>query len=450
MRPGCIWRGLNQKLPPLGLGYLAAVVEREGFKVRILDLSVWGEGKIRRDLRKVFSRFPARFLGVTATTPEIGSALGVARIYREVHPQSRVVFGGAHPSVMAEELISDPGVDLVLRGEGEDSLPRLLKGENPARIPGVVGKNGEAKTEKIPAPEIVDLDNLPFPAYHLLPMKKYTPPLGGYRELPATSMLISRGCPYRCSFCAPESISRRVRFRSPRAIIEEIKLLQRDFGIREISFYDENFTLNPKQVEELCRRLMDQRIRLSWSCRTRVDLVDAEILGLIRKAGCHQIGYGIESGDEKTLEYLHKDFRLAEIHSALEKTRKAGLEIRASFILGTPGETEESLTRTLELSRHPAIGIAFYNILVPLPGTPIFREALARGDLLSRDFDDYDGSQALLKLPHLSPARAGAAYRQAYRKFYFRPRIWKDRFMRIRSLRDLMTVLRAGKNLCQM
>jgi radical SAM superfamily enzyme YgiQ (UPF0313 family) len=441
-----IWRTIMGCTPPLGLALLGAVLERAGHAAAVIDANaeMLGEEQFRQRLEGLRAAHGApAWVGLTSSTNTFHAALRFARVVRAVFPGAKVVFGGVHASILPDEALAEPAVDAVARGEGEETLLALLRGEAPARIPGLSFRDGGASVHTPDREQLADLAELPIPAYHLLPMHLYRPALGSYRRLPAVGTVISRGCPGRCTFCYGHHLGRLTRYRPIASVLEEIHLLQANWGIRELSFYDDTFTARRGYVAELCEALLAARVDLTWSCFSRVDTVSPELLDLMRRAGCHQICFGIESGSEEILKNIRKHISLPKAKDAIAWTRKAGIETRATFMLGNPGETLQTMEQTLRLALELDPDIALFNITTPFPGTEMFAWADERGYLTTKDWSAYDLSRPVMCLPTVSQEQILAFYAAAHRRFYRRAGYLMRRLLRIRTLEDVRSNWRA-------
>ena len=281
------------------------------------------------------------------------------------------------------------------------------------------------------------LDTLPLPAYHLLPVHLYRPSLGNYRRLPAMGIISSRGAQGKCTFCFVGVNGRRIRYRSPENVIQEIVYLRDHYGIREISFYDDNFTTSQKRVKQFCWLLQENRIDITWTCASRVDTVNEPLLRLMQQSGCHQISYGIESGDEQILKNIRKNIDLRTAKETIRLTQKCGIDAKIYLMIGNPGETASTLQKTLDFAlQSGAVGFIL-SIATPFPGTELYRWAREHNYLKSDNWADYDTARGVMELPTISRAALRDFYIYAHRKLYLRPSlIWK-RLLKIRSWQDL-------------
>ncbi|MFZ4396986.1 MAG: B12-binding domain-containing radical SAM protein, partial [Kiritimatiellia bacterium] len=306
-KEGNIWKKISGLMPPLGLAYIAAYLERNSIKVKIIDLHA--EEESLAELLNTSGINP-NFIGITATTMTFAPALATATECRKKYPNAKITLGGVHPTILPEEALREQTVDYVIRGEGELPFYELVSG---AAIEGIAGLSYKMDGKYIHNPErpvIADMDSLPPPAYHLLPVPKYRPSTGSSKRLPAISVMTTRGCPGKCTYCLGSYLGGKVRMHSIKYIIGVIKDLQRNYGIREINFYDDTFTTFKLKVREFCRALIDEKIDITWVCFARIDFVDEETLRLMQQAGCHQVMYGIESGNEQILKNINKNTRL--------------------------------------------------------------------------------------------------------------------------------------------
>jgi radical SAM superfamily enzyme YgiQ (UPF0313 family) len=441
IRSGNIWKKIEGSMPPLGLAYVASYLEKNSIKVRIIDIHA--EKLPAVSLLDTVVNNPA-YIGITATTMTVVSALETAAVCRIKFPGAKIVFGGVHPTIMPEDVLKSPDVDFVIRGEGERPFLELIQGKSLPEIPGLSYKMDGAYVHNPEGALIENLDTLPFPAYHLLPVKNYIPTLGSYKRLPAISLITSRGCPGKCTFCLGSYLGGKVRIHSTQYIIAEIKTLIKDYGIKEISFYDDTFTAFKNKVRDFCNIIINEKIDITWPCFARVDFVDEDILKLMKKAGCHQIMYGIESGNDEILKNIKKRTSLKRAVEVVAMTKKAGIECRATFMLGNPGETQQTMEETLAFAKKLDPDIALFNITTPYPGTEIYAWADSNGYLKTKDWSKYDLSNSVMDIPGLSSTEVEKFYKKVHREFYGRPLYLFRRLLRLRSLNDLIVAIKAA------
>lgn len=435
------WKNIGSCLPSLGLAYIASYLEARGHAVEIMDCTAMRYGLA--DIERLFKlrAAPPALLGITATTPLIENALAVAAACKRLFPGTKVVLGGVHPTVLPGEVLAHPAVDIVARGEGEETMLEIAEGRKPGEILGISFKEDGRVVHNPDRPLIKDLDTIPPPAYHLLPMDRYYPATGSYRNLPAMSLFATRGCPGRCTFCY-RTFYGRLRKRSAANIVAEVELLYRNYGIREIAFYDDAFTSFKETVFEFCDLLHKRGLKLTWTCFTRVDLIDEELLRAMKKAGCHLILFGVESGDERILKAINKRIDLGRVKEAVAAARRIGIDTRASFMLGNQGETEESVRKTIDFAFELDPDQVHFNIATAYPGTELYNWARENGYLTSSSWSDHNMSEINLRLPTISPERLKYYYARVHGDFYFRPRIVLRRLFKIRTLAQLRQEVR--------
>lgn len=419
-----IWRYINPVIPPIGLAVLAATLEEQGVSVQIIDAHAEQLSDI--DILKRVGN--PLYIGITSTTPEIGEAKRLSKLFRESLPRTKIIMGGVHPTVEHVALIEDGSCDAVVRGEGELPVTYIAQGVHWSDVPSLTWRDEQGNAVVNPDGGVTaDIDKSPFPAYHLLPMHKYRPALGAAKRSPAMGIITSRGCPGGCNFCVSGSNPEKTRYVSPERVIEHIVFLQERYGVKEILFYDDTFTGSRHRVEEICRLIIDKGLDVSWVCFARVDTVTPDLLSLLKQAGCHQISYGIESPDAGTLALMNKRINVTKVQQAVCWAQAAGLDVRGAFMLGSPGETVEAMHKTIGYAIDLGIDYAMFNITTPFPGTRLYEQSESEGWLEHRDWKRYDLSQPVLNLPTASRDQVKAAYGRAYLRFYLRPKYFLSR-----------------------
>ncbi len=439
---GHLAKGTGGRYPPLGLLYVAGYCESRGHDVCVRDAIV--EDLSFDEIESFIRENQPRFVGITSVTAQIRRAQRVAEICKRVSPHSKVVLGGTHASVVPDDVLEDRNIDFVIRGEGEYTFTQLVEGESMDLIRGLSYRQGGplGKVRHNPLGEpIRDLDALPMPAYHLTPFEKYRPSVGSYRRVPSVAMMSTRGCPGKCIFCT--SAETALRTRTAENIVSEIETLQKRYGVREVNFYDDTFTIFKQNVVRFCDLIVERGIDLSWSCFARADCVSDALLRKMRAAGCHQILYGVESADLTVLKNIQKEIDLDRTREAVRMTQKAGISVRATFMFGNPGETVTSMRRTIDFAKELNPDIAMFNITAPLPGTKLYDWAKRNGHLLTEDWRDFDAAKVIMELPSVSRDDVNRMYRTAYREFYLRPMYLLRRLARWRNIEDVKMSVRA-------
>lgn len=416
-KKGNIWKEVSGVVIPHGLAIIAACLVKDNIDTKVLDVSALRLNT--EDIVVFIKNEKFDYFGFTATTFVIEDSLKIAKVCKDTCSGSKIIFGGVHPTIFPEEVLNNEFVDYVVRGEGEESVVELLK-NGPGSVKGISYKRNGKIIHNPARPLLENLDSIPLPAYQLFPMSAYHPAVGGYRQVPAISMITSRGCPGRCSFCYKDMFGTKIRMRSAESIVNEIFFLADNYGIREITFYDDTFTASKERTIGFCELLIQKRIHISWSCMSRVDFVNEKILKLMKKSGCHQICYGIESGDEQILRNINKPLLLKKSEEICRLTKSVGIALRTSFMLGNPGETEQSLKKTIDFAIKLKPDIVQFNITTPYPGSEMFNWAKENNYLKTFDWSNYDLSHMIMNLPSVSSDLVEKYYKLAYRKFYLR------------------------------
>lgn len=367
---------------PLGILYVASTLEEAGHKVNAFDpLPTVDDAKI---IRKIVQWGPD-VVGISCTTAQMGRGLAFSHLIKEMNPDVKTVFGGYHTTAHPLEVLRDESVDFVIRNEGEITM-RELCGElesghtDLAKVDGLGYKeDGHMKLNR-PRELVQNLDVLPHPSRHLLPVEWYLRPPGkirGYWLERSCTMMASRGCPYFCNFCGSNAVFGRVpRYRSAENVIEEIKLLQEAWNVEGVWFADDEFTINEKWCKDFSEKLAAEKLDFVWSCQARVNHGDMELLRAMRKSGCVQIDYGVESGSQKVLNALRKGTTPKMIREKFKMTRDAGIRTGASHIIGGPGETWEDLQMTYDQVQAIKPNFADFYFLTPLPGSEFYDQAV--------------------------------------------------------------------------
>lgn len=429
--------GAGLSMPPLGLLSIAAYARRElpALKLKVLDCPA--ARLSAADLEREAAAFAPDVAGVSVYTGTFSASLAAAAAVRRAAPRCFTVAGGPHASARPVQCLK--GFDAAVAGEGERTFAELLKrlasGAAPAGLPGLVSSPGD-----IPArPEPLDVDSLPFPARDLVDLRAYRPSLFAYRRLPSASVVTSRGCPYSCGFCSKSVFGASYRAQSPGRVLAEIEDLVGNHGVREISFQDDTFTADRERVLRLCALLKERRPGLGWSCMTRVDLVDPELLRAMAGAGCFSVAFGIDGSDDASCGLMGKGFDAARAAGAVAAARAAGIETRGYYVFGYPGETADSLRASLGRIKAIDTDHVFFAFAHPFFDTPLYREARARGLLAATDeelLDAHDNSEPLVSVPGMSREELKRFYKRAYPSYYLRPRQLARRLATPRGLAE--------------
>ncbi len=417
-------RFLGITAPPLGLAYIAAVLEEAGYSVRILDCPPlemsWEE------FRRTVRRLKPKIVSIMATTPIINQAYKAAKIVKEELEDAIVCLGGYHPTFMDVECLREcEHVDIVVRREGEFTLLDLVRAfidgvKSLSDILGITYRREDDIVRNPDRPLIQDLDALPLPARHLLPMDRYT--FFGTRTS-ATTVITSRGCPVGCDFCASSQMhGRKLRMHSAERVVSEVAHVHERYGSDIIAFVDDTFTYDRRRVEKICRLMIEAGLDVTWGCAARVDTIDRELLELMREAGCSVLFFGVESGSQEILDNVGKGFTVRQTKRAFKLCREMGIRTVASAVIGLPGETHETARATIKLLKELNPDYAVVSVATPYPGTRFFQEVVEKELLVEEDWDKFTLMEPVAATTELSPEEIKRYQRRAMLEFYLRPR----------------------------
>lgn len=409
--------------PPLGIAYMAGVLQENHIDVEILDASA--EDMDFKDVEKELLKRKPDLVALTALTPTIGRALETAQVVKETLPDSIVVMGGYHPTFNFIETLEDENVDIVIRGEGEYIMLNLVQAlENQSSLHDVKGivfedKNSKEIVVNPEAPLIQDLDELPFPALNLLPMKKYRLL---NMDTHMTTMITTRGCPMQCSFCSSAAMhGKKIRERSVENIVDEIEYLKTNYDIDTIAFMDDTFTLKKRKVMAICDEILKRNIEIMWGCTSRVDTLDEKLLKKMKEAGCITIFIGVESADQQQLDNMCKNTTIAKIENAFKIAHKLKIRTIASVALGMPGDTKEIMNKTVKFVHKLKPNYAIYSLATPYPGTRFYKEAFEKNLIKIKDWSKYTLITPILETIDCSLNDMRKIQAKAFMKFYLRP-----------------------------
>lgn len=387
-------RAYNHHRPPLALMLLASILEKNGIRTEIIDpkseKAVVGRQRdiIVKYILKQIEKLNPRIVGITCYTPEFNDIIELSNKIKKKIRNIKIIVGGIHPTLRPKEFFSeDSPVDFVVIGEGEITLYELadaiLNTKNYDDISGI-GYYDKTKKEYIQTsarPLITDLDAMPFPAYEKVDMKYYTLPNPySIRGLFLSSfyILVGRGCPSQCTFCVSAELrkilapGKSLRCRSAKNVVDEIEFLKKAYQIDSFYFIDDNFTIRRDLVSDICNELIERKLNLIWGCSARINTVSEELLQKMKKSGCVQIDFGVESGSPEVLKRLKKGIKIDRIKNIFEICHRSGIRTFANILINTPEETEEDLKLTLELLDAIRPTVTSFNIFIPYIGTEIY------------------------------------------------------------------------------
>ena len=436
------------KLPSLGIGYIAAVLAQDGYDVTIIDKCI-SLDEISAQANEIISINP-EVVGFYCISENFLYIMEILRIIKGRSPAIITVIGGPHVYGLPEQGMEFPWVDYSIWGEAETTLHQLLashfKPDAFQKIAGLIYRENDVI--KINPMIISDnLDDFPFPARHLYPpLNQYRPSILAYKQLPATGIITSRGCAHRCIFCHSGRGDFRLRFHSAEYVLEEMKQLKMDFGIKELIIFDDTFLVNKNRVVSICEGIIRNNLNLSWSCNARADNLSKELLKLLKRAGCWLVQIGVESGNQDILKTIKKGITLKQVEQACRLAYDEGLEVKGYFILGHPNETIETLNDTIQFMTKLPIHYASINFMTPFPGTELWDTA--------EDYGSID-KQKLEKINYLSNTPAFipkgldedilvSKFREAYLKFYLKPITFFRYIRTVKSMEDIKKILFAS------
>lgn len=385
---------------PLNLAYIAATLEGDGHVVRILDINVT---RTKQELVNRLWEMRWDIVGFTGTTSVILNCYYAIRVIKRVARQAKVVLGGWHASAVPARTMEEcPEIDFIVKGEGEITIKELVRalaiGADTSGILGIVYRDVHGNVvENEDRPLIPNLDDLPFPALHLLPMDEYKKigfnTIGGYfkKDLYVSAISTSRGCTGKCTFCADHVINRYTcRFRGPEKVVAEIKHAVQNYDVRIFFFMDAHFTMSPVRANKICELIIKEGLHIKWACQARVDSVSPELLALMKKAGCTRIGYGIESGSPRVLKVMKKGTSIAQMRDAIRWTKEAGIMAVIYLLYGMPGEAIEDAKLTRQLLMQLKPDYVNQTIAIPYPGTELREQAIRDGLIKDDRWEFYN------------------------------------------------------------
>lgn len=428
--------------PSIGLGYLATAIRKSGHSVNILDCI---KDNITLDkLPRLLKKLRPDVLGLQCYTFDLPYIRQALRIAKEADKDIVTIAGGPHPSALPEDMMrKEPDLDYLFVGEAETGLPLLLNAVSTgdkqlSRIPGLVRReNGEIKMNQRTVEE--DLDKLGQPSWDLIHPERYPEAQHGafFKQFPIAPIMVTRGCPYPCTFCAGSIVSgKKIRRRSIDNVLDEIITLKRDFGIKEFHIVDDNFTMDTAYAKEFLKRLIALDLGMTWAVPNgvRMDTLDEEMLKLMKEAGLYLISLGIESGSDEVLRSMKKGITTSKIRRHVKMIHDAKIDMAGFFILGFPGETAETIKQTIKFSTRLPIKRANFFTYLPFPGTESYASLNAGGELKDVDWESFYFTNAAYSPRGITRKELKDLHRAAFAKFYLRPHIILYQIRSVKSL----------------
>ena len=419
---------LNAQLSfPLGLGYIGAVLQEAGFTVSALDMRFVESDY---EISAFFRREKPYIVGISALTPQMDQAVRAACLSKSVFKNVPVVLGGPHATALPYKTLESPEIDFGFIGESEYTFLDFVKsreaGRDPTDIEGLIYHQDGHIVANPKHNFIRNLDELPFPARELFPADRLMiqPPPGPFLSLyPYANLMAGRGCPFQCNYCQPTKellFGKKCRLRSPENVLDEVEMLIGKYGLKVISFDDDTFTYNKKWVLRFCDEIERRGLYFNFSIQSRVDTVNPEMLERLRDVGCYLIYWGVESGSQKTLDFLHKGATVVDNENAIRWSRQLGILSEVNMMVGNIGESKDDLAQTVEFVRRMRPDLCWVNRTTPFPGTYLYEEAREAGLIGVKDFIAFERGYfgEKLKLVDLDIGDLLAAGRAIFKDFF--------------------------------
>ena len=439
--------------PPLGILYIATYAKKMGLSVKFIDSLI--EGGTMEEIATSITNENPKMVCFSVMSCQVLNALKLASRLKEKNKDIKIVVGGSHIASTKDELFKyTKDVDYLMYGEAEKAFYDLYNAkdeEDLSKVSGLIYRLGDS-IKINPNVPISNLDELPFPDLSLVKLDGYN----SYyvKSLPVATIMGTRGCVFRCTFCDQfATMGRKFRHRSPKNIVDEIEHNLKNFGTKDIVFKDSTFTNNKEWVYGICKELMDRDLKINWTCNTRVSMVDENMLKAMKDAGCYMIAFGIEAGAQHILNLMKKGTRVEQAHEAIELCKKAGIETTGYFMIGNPGEKEEDVLETIKLAKKIDLDYASFGVTIAYPNTEMYTWALENKCSIDKQWymketDSEIGltgesTQGTLERDDFPVARQLELCKKANKEFYFRPSYVIKRLTKIRSFGDIARTLKS-------
>jgi radical SAM superfamily enzyme YgiQ (UPF0313 family) len=432
--PFCFWdqsmdrlREGEETIPGIGILVLAALAREKGYAVHVIDAK--RAGTTNEDAARRIVALQPDYVGLSCTTISVTNGSRVAKAVKAALPGCTTIVGGAHVSAIPERTLAQfDAFDYGIVGEGESSLfdllARLEDGRDVRDVAGLAYRDAErngAIRANPRAAYVEDLDALPMPAWDLVPNfpHAFAPSMFNYRRSPVGTLITQRGCPFSCTFCDRSTSGKRGRWHSVEYVVAMLRQMA-DYGVKHILFYDDLFTVNKARVRQLCEAMLDHHLDFTWSCNSHPNLLDPDTMALMRRAGCWQIAYGIESGSQRVLNHVKHEVKIDRLLNTLRMTRAAGLKIKGLMMCAHPTETVESLEETLQFLRTAPLDLMQLTKFTPYPGTPSYPTIGEHGSFVE-DWENMNAMNFVFVPNGLDVPTLERYFHRMYRAFYGRP-----------------------------
>jgi len=443
--------------PPLGILYLASFLESKYVRVRVVDCEIKG-CSLKQIVNLVKAERPF-LLCMSIMTPQVISSIKIANAVKK-NCDTKIVVGGPHISSTIGEIFRfTESVDFLIYKEGEYSLfelyETLKKKGSLSKIDGLIYKKGKKVIINRSREPILDLDSLPIPDLRLVNLKDYNSSYA--KSLPLTSIMCSRGCPFNCSFCDQYAThGKKLRLRSAKNIADEIEKNYYEFGVKQIMFKDSTFTLDRKWVKELCDEIKRRKLKINWTCNTRVDCLDEETVKCLKDAGCYMVNFGVESASQKVLNNINKNIKISQIVDAVKLCKKHKLQVTGYFMVGNPGENRQAVLKSIRMTKSLDFDLITFGATIAYPNTDLFRWAVENNAItdkywyMKESSTESSGGRSVLgnlNLRDLPVNEQIKLVKKAHREFYLRPRYILKKLMSINNVEELRRVLKSAREI---
>jgi anaerobic magnesium-protoporphyrin IX monomethyl ester cyclase len=440
--------------PPMGITSLAGYMLQYGHKIEIIDANApcdRGNDLNIEDIVKELKKYPPDLVGLYTISYNYPVIEKLSRAIREALPKLKIIAGGPHATFMAKETLTETPIDFCALGEAEETLHELVQhledgSSDLSSIQGLAYKTAEGEvvvnSERV---RVKDLDELPFPAIHLLPsLERYKPYLLHHKRTPLMTVATSRGCPYKCVFCETPS-GKIVRAHSAEYVVDYMDFLSKQYGVREITFLDDTFTLNEKRVHKICDLIHKKNIDITWYATAHANVRDMDMFKAMKKAGCWVVAVGIESGNQKVLDTLQKGTTKENMRATCQGVLDAKLKLKTFFVLGNPGDTVETMNETIDFARELKGHFPVFSLMTPFPGAPLWENAEEYGTFDRSSFDKLTiATEDPVFIPFgLTKELLLNKQKEAFRKAYFTPSMAFRHLAGLDSIEDGIKLFKA-------
>lgn len=442
---GPVIKNLYFNSPPLGIAYIAAVLEREGARVQLTDAAV--EDLSMEETVERVKAFGPGVVGITSTTNFFCNAVELAQALKESVPGVTTILGGPHVSSHTDSAMENSCFDFACIGEGEITATELVRtlvdGGGFDDVQGIAFRRDGKVVRTAARPLVEDLNILPPPARHLLPLDKYVPQPNDGPHLPKAAMISSRGCPYRCIFCDHGIYGNTYRSFSALRIVDEMEDLVKRYGIRDIAFVDSLFMISAKRVDEITDEIVRRGLQVHWTCTIRANITTPDILDKMKRAGCWRVRVGVEAGNAEVLKLIRKEVTKEQVRNVVQIADRAGLHPKGFFMIGHPGETRDRIRESIDFACSLPLTDITVQINTPLPGAPQWPMIKDYGELVTDDLKQYSFWEPVFVPKGMTSDELQELHAKFYRSFYFRPIVFWRHLKMIRTFSDIRRYWRA-------